>query len=180
MKTALLVIFFASAVVAQNPAQVPHAAACGPMNIRFQVTIDPGQTSPPEIETGKALIYVVEDQKFKAVNDVTARIGLDGSWVGATRGNSYLFFSVEPGEHHLCADWVSKLVPSGREVSLFGFTAEAGKTYYFRARTTGGPPSAMDRNGLGDMAAIDLDLINSDEGKLLVSSSPVSISHAKK
>ncbi len=150
------------------------------MNVRFQIKTDQRQRLEPQIETGKALVYVVEDQRFKAVRDVTARIGLDGTWVGATRGNSYLFFTVEPGEHHLCADWMSDLLPSGRAVALFGFTAESGKTYYFRARTTGGPPSLAERNGLDDTAFIDLNLVNSDEGKLLVASSPLSVSHPKK
>jgi hypothetical protein len=27
---------------------------------------------------------------------------LDGSWIGANYGTSYLFFSVAPGEHRLC------------------------------------------------------------------------------
>ena len=179
MKAALVTIFLVVSAMAQNSNVIPHAAACGAANVQFSIKMDSSQTTAPEVESGRALIYVVEDQKFRAFNDVTARVGLDGAWVGATRGNSFLFFSVEPGEHHLCADWVSSLLASGREIALFGFTAEAGKTYYFRARTTGGPSSMTEKNGLDDTASIDLDLVNSDEGRLLVESSPLSVSHPK-
>ncbi len=183
MRIALLILLVSSlvsSVLAQSSNGFAYAPACGAVNVQFSIKTDFTQTTAPEVESGKALVYVVEDQKFKAVRDVTARIGLDGTWVGATRGNSFLFFSVEPGEHHLCADWVSSFLTYGRNVALFGFTAEAGKTYYFRARTTGGPASMMDRNGADDSASIDLDLVNSDEGGLLVKSSTLSVSHPKK
>ena len=38
----------------------------------------------------------------------------------------------------------------------------------------------LDRSSLDESASLDLDLINSDEGKLLVSTSPYSNSHPKK
>src|ERR1022692_4903336 len=65
----------------------------------------------------------------------TVRVSLDGSWVGANRGASYFFFPVEPGEHHLCADWQSA-PPSvvGRKLALSNLGAEPGQTYYLRAR----------------------------------------------
>jgi Protein of unknown function (DUF2846) len=181
MKTAFVVIFLASSAFAQNPDRVPHAQpACGPLNTEFQIKIDYDESPDFQPESGKALVYVAEDQKFQAAKEVTARIGMDGAWVAATRGSSYVFFSVDPGEHHLCADWRSTLLSTGRRISLFGFTAEAGKVYYFRVRTTGGPSSMLDQSSLDESALLDLDLINSDEGKLLVSTSPYSVSHPKK
>lgn len=148
------------------------------MDVKFQTKLDDSQSPNVKAVAGKALVYVIEDQQFKGVKEVTVRVGLDGSWVGATRGDSYLSFPVEPGEHHLCADIVPGVLSVGRPVSLFGFVAEAGNAYYFRARTTGGPPSAMDRNGLNDTISIDLDLLNSDEGKLLLTYSSLSVSRA--
>jgi len=181
MKTAFVVIVLASSLFAQNPDRVPHAQpACGSPNVEFQIKMDNSQSPDLLPESGKALVYVAEDQKFQAAREVTARIGMDGAWIGATRGDSYIFFPVDPGEHHLCADWRSTLLADGRRVSLFGFTAEAGKVYYFRVRTTGGPSSMLDRSSLDESASLDLDLINSDEGKLLVSTSPYSNSHPKK
>lgn len=177
MKFGPVFILIAASLFAQDSAPTPlPLSACGPMNVKFQIKMDNSQAPNVKAEAGKALVYVVEDQQFKGVNEVTVRIGLDGAWVGATRGDSYLAFSVEPGEHHLCANITSSVISTGRRVSLFGLTAEAGGIYYFRARTTGGPSSAMGRN---DTISIDLDLLNSDEGKFLVTYSSLSVSNAR-
>lgn len=157
-------------------------AACGPSTTEFNVkTNSEASHSIEQPEPGKALVYVIEDQKYKALRDVTTRVALDGAWIGANRGNSHLFFSVEPGEHHLCTDWISGWLPGGRLVSLSVLNAEAGKVYFFRARTTGGPGALGDsRWQSADAASLDLDRVNSDEGKLLIASSMLSISHPKK
>jgi hypothetical protein len=168
MRLAFVLILTAASLSAQDAASNPLQSACGPMGAKFQIKTDGGQSPNVKTDAGKALVYVIEDQQFKAVKDVTVRVGLDGSWVGATRGNSYLAFPVEPGEHHLCADIVPGVLSSGRLVSLYGLTAEAGGVYYLRARTTGGPSSATARNAFDDTIAIDLDLLNRDEGKLLL------------
>lgn len=169
-----LLVFGAVPVYAQNPDLVPHAQpACGTATAQFQVTTSNEHTEP-QVDPGKALIYLVEQQKLRVFRDVTVRVGLDGKWVGATRGTSYLSFAVEPGEHHLCVDFHSDFLEPGRLVSLYGFTAEAGKTYYFRAR-----PLASS-SGNRDIAVFDLDLVNDDQGKLLVANSPLSVSHPKK
>jgi|HubBroStandDraft_1064217.scaffolds.fasta_scaffold32547_3 hypothetical protein len=171
-----VLLFGALPAYAQNPDLVPHAQpACGAANAQFQVT-----TSDTHAETkadpGKALIYLVEEQKLRVFRDVTVRVGLDGKWLGATRGTSYLSFALEPGEHHLCVDFLSEFLEPGRLVSLYGFTAEAGKIYYFRARTM----ASVSSRGNRDIAVLDLDLVNDDQGKLLVANSPLSVSHPKK
>jgi hypothetical protein len=176
MKLAFVVIFIAASVSAQDSAPL---SVCGPMSVEFQIKMDDTQSPNVTPEPGKALVYVIEDQQFKAAKDVIVRIGLDGAWVGATRGDSYLSFPVEPGEHHLCANIMSGLLSTGRRVSFFGLTTEAAGVYYFRARITGGPSSAMDRNGLDDTISIDLDALNRDEGKFLVAYSSRSVSKAK-
>ena len=180
MKTALIVILLAASAFAQELSVAAAESACGPADTRFAIKIKPGIRTLQQPDSGKALVYVVEDQKFRAINDVTARVGLDGVWVGANRGDSYFFFSVEPGEHHLCTDWISEFLPDGRLVSLAPLTAEAGKTYFFRVRTTGGMGSITDNRWSTDGASIDLDPVNSDQGKLLIASSALSVSHPKK
>lgn len=181
MKTPLLVVFLVGCAFAQNPDFVPNAKpACGPVSAGFRIKTNDAPRPDAQIAAGKALIYVVEDQKFKAFRDVTARIGMDGAWVGAMRGNSYVSFTVEPGEHHFCADWVSDWITGGRLVSLYGLNAEAGKVYYFRVRTSGTPGSLTEEHHQGDIASLDLDLVNEDEGKLLVASSASSNFQAKK
>jgi|SRR5579862_4916831 len=180
MKLAFVVILIATSISAQDSASAPSPlSVCGPMSVKFQIKMDDSQ--PPNVtpEPGKAIVYVIEDQQFKAAKDVIVRVGLDGDWVGATRGDSYLSFPVEPGEHHLCANIMPGLLSTGRRVALFGLTTEQGGVYYFRVRTTGGPSSAMGRNGLDDTISIDLDPLNRDEGKLLLAYSSRSVSNAR-
>jgi hypothetical protein len=70
-------------------------------------------------------------------------------------------------------------ISNGRLISLYGLNAEAGETYYFRARTiaTVGSVSARDT---ARGASLDLDLLNSDEGEYMVAHAALSDSHAKK
>lgn len=194
MKNALAILLFTISACflgvsahAQDLSQIDWSAladaeaACGPFNSKFVVKTQAGPHTLRQPDPGKALVYVVEEQKFKAVLDVAARVGLDGTWVGANRGDSYFVFSVEPGEHHLCTDWISSFLPNGRIVPLAPLIAEVGKTYYFRVRTSGGPGALGDgRWQSADAATIDLDPVNSDEAKLLIASSLLSVSHPKK
>jgi len=62
-------------------------------------------------------------------------VGLDGQWIGATNGNSYFYFSVDPGEHHLCTNWQGfSFLGKTRAAGALHFTAEPGGVYYFRAK----------------------------------------------
>ena len=151
------VLSAASAFAQDETAVDPAGAACGPHETKFKINVD--GAAPPTVQAtdSKALVYVVEDQKFHYVNDVTMRVGLDGAWVGANRGDSYIVFVVDPGEHHLCTDSQPGL--GGGLVSLAQLKAEAGKVYYFRARISG----ARD-----ERPSLDLDRVNVDEGRFLV------------
>jgi hypothetical protein len=167
MKIALILFLLASPALAQNKTDTTGAlSACGPANVKFEVK--PDQTQPlSEPPSGKALVYVIEDEVecLRAAPCTTIRIGLDGSWVGATHGNTHFSFSVLPGDHHLCSNWQSKPKDPSCFYSLANFTAEAGKVYYFRARV---------------WTRLDLDPVNSDEGRYLVATSPLVISLPKK
>lgn len=169
--TLSVMILFATTAFTQS---VPFQGACGPQEVRFDAKAAPGQ--PNNIEPGKALVYV--NEVFHKVpgelGNPTIRVGLDGTWMGATRANSYISFLVEPGDHHLCTNWQSHLKRLSREAAFTGFTAEAGKTYYFSAHV--GYESA------GNAVAMTLDLqpLNPDEGQYLVASNPASTSHPRK
>lgn len=93
---------------------------------------------------------------------------MNGAWVGANHGNSYFSVSVDPGEHHVCATLQSSVVD--QRVELAHFTAEAGKIYYYRTRLV------LSRN----IELLELDPIDSDQAKYLISSYPLSISRPKK
>jgi hypothetical protein len=166
------VLLFASSVFAQNqtaPAN-PQSAACGQYDVHFDIKNDLGQ-HVAQLEPGKALVYIIQDEDHPDCLkcDTTTRVGLDGSWVGANHGDSYFFFSVEPGEHHLCANRLPQLGVTTKPISLIGFTAEAGKSYYFRIHAI-----------YGGVSYSDFAAVNSDEAQYLISVSPYSVSHPKK
>ncbi len=150
-------------------------ASCGSGSVQFEVKNEkkhPGVQPAPD----KALVYVVENLRAGCfLCDTTTKIGLDGTWIGATKGNSYLSFSLDPGEHHLCANLQSE--PSGSDTtSLASFTADAGRTYYFRIRLTD-----QNNSGKGGVQwALDLDPLDSDQGQFMIESYEASSYHKKK
>jgi len=170
MRLALAALLFAvsASAFAQTPSS-PTASACGAKNVSFEVKLDHTQHTLALPEPGKALVYFV--QNLGPHNYIgVINVGLDGSWVGANKNNSYFSVPVEPGEHHVCENVKSHFSSYGRLVELAHFTAEAGKVYYYRAQLSFGEnhPSLL------------LDLIDSDQGAHLIASYPLSISHSKK
>ncbi len=177
MKTILALVVLAASVYAQNtPAPSASQGACGSKDSQFEVKTVSGQPNA-QPEPGKALVYVSEvfEKAPGELGNPTIRIGLDGNWVGAVRGNSYFSFSVDPGEHHLCTHWQSRFKRLSREAAFTSFNAEAGKAYYFRARI-----SYQSAYGGSATMSLDLEPINDDEGKYLVASNPLSNGQAKK
>ena len=179
MKALFVVVVLAACALAQDQAALATAeAACGPREVKFDVKADKSQHPTPKAEPGKVLVYIIEDQRQVLTPCIgncgySTKLGVDGTWMGANQGSSYFFFSIEPGEHHLCVTWeMGRERPQDR-VSLASFMAEPGHTYYFRVRATGmAPPTGF--------YSIDLEPVNSDEGQLLVAVSPLSTFHEKK
>jgi hypothetical protein len=169
MRIAALLILSAACSFAQNQSHLSARTACGPEPIHFDVKRDASAHTLPEPEAGKALVYVIQDMGPGVCpwGCITTRVGLDGAWVGANSRNSYLSFSVGAGEHHLCVERQSSVEVLAHMIGLAHFTAEAGKTYYFRTRTISSREALF----------LDLDPIDSDEGRYLVDSYPLSISH---
>ena len=161
-----LVMLFAVSAFAQVPPAVAPAA-CGPENVSFNVKLDESQHALAQPEPGKALVYFIQEKGADAFG-VTTKIGLDGTWVGASKNSSYFAVSVEPGEHHVCANVQSF---RGHPVGLVHFTAEAGMVYYFNARIV-----------YGEGAAVNLffGAVDSDQAKYLIASFPLSVSNTKK
>ena len=116
MKTLSLVIFFSWSAFAGDPTAVDALKiACGSDAVKFNVKSSEGRPPAPQPEPGKALVYVVEqyERPGNELGTPTVRVGLDGSWVGANYGTSYLFFPIEPSEYRLCSDWQSFPFPPG-------------------------------------------------------------------
>ncbi len=110
MKTTVALIFFAVSAFAQlAPPQSSPQPACGAVGVSFDAATSSPFEPPSKPESGKAMVYVVEDTPWsaEAIGAPTIKVGVDGDWVGATRGRSHLYFTVDPGEHHLCINWQS-------------------------------------------------------------------------
>ena len=172
-----------SALSQDHVAMTASESACGPKETAFTVNTNGADHPTPSPDPDKALVFVIEDlgqcvecdstsSPFRTanVNQAIVKVGADGSWIGAEKGNSYLFFSISPGEHHLCVNWQSRVAERAHAFALSSLNAEAGKIYYYRARLFPGR----------DDFSFDLDLLNADEGKFLVASSAFSNSRAKK
>jgi hypothetical protein len=158
MKSAFLVLLLVASAFAQEPSGVA-TSACGPKSATFQVKLDKSQHTLAQPDPGKALVYFIQE------NGAAARTGLDGSWAGANKNSSYFAVSVEPGEHHVCADVQTPRGIPGVPVGLLHFTAEAGRVYYFDARVVYGAESYL-----------FLGAIDSDQAKYLIDSLPLSVS----
>jgi Protein of unknown function (DUF2846) len=177
MKTALVILLFASSAFAQTaPAPTGTAAApgCGPADFSFEVKSDGSSHPVSQPKTGKALVYFMQDDKvFESRPRPTVKWGVDGNWVGATQANTYFYISVDPGEHHLCSEWqTAVIVTAGHQAAAAHFTAEAGQVYYFRAQDF----FWKDTNA----ANVKLGPVDSDEAQLLMTQFGFSTSHQKK
>lgn len=170
----LAILLFTSLAFAQDKSASAGAPGCGAPDTKFEVRSERGQ-HPAKPEAGEALVYFIgDDSEFEMNPKPTTRIGVDGEWVGATHGNSYFYFSVDPGVHHLCASWQpALLLLKVQKTAEAHFTAEAGGAYYFEVKNTWW----RDRGGTG---IISLEPLDSDEGQLLANKFSFSSSQPKK
>jgi hypothetical protein len=163
----LLLLVCAAPLLAQDrSADLRAAAGCGPAATEFSVKVDQNQHVVRQPESGKALVYVIAQEKpddSYNIGDITTRVGLDGTWVGANYGQSYLSFPLAPGEHRVCVDWQSSLASRQQLSGAAELTAEVGKTYYFRASVL---PSALTG---GPREGLRFEQVDSAEGLLLLS-----------
>lgn len=174
MKAFAVVLLFGTFVFAQGSSSpINTAPGCGAASVKFDVKTDKSPHALVQPPSGQAMVYFVEDDtEFQSTPKPTTRIGVDGTWVGANHGNSYFSFAVAPGVHHVCASWQSLTVIGAHDTSAAAhFTAEAGQVYYFRVKNT------WLRGSLASQ--VDLSPVDTDEGQLLASRRPLSISHPK-
>ncbi|MGD0732753.1 MAG: hypothetical protein ABR956_15930 [Terracidiphilus sp.] len=117
--------------------------ACGDDSSKFDVTAQEDAPKPAFAppSAGKSLIVFIERNSYKTTHFgyATVRFGIDGSWIGANYGNSYLTAEVDPGVHHVCANWqptsfsTAKKTDAENKNAVDTFTAEAGKVYFIMA-----------------------------------------------
>ncbi|MGB7437566.1 MAG: hypothetical protein WBR26_23460 [Candidatus Acidiferrum sp.] len=130
-KIMLLLLVCAAPVYGQSAiTDFRTGAGCGPQKTQYEVTLATPEQGVIAPSPGKARVYVIE---IVGTNNTgaTTRIGVDGQWVGANTGKGYMSFEVEPGDHHICADWQSILKVRQQDGAAMVMTAEAGRAYYF-------------------------------------------------
>ena len=158
------------------------APGCGPASIKFDISTTKQPSVAPAPQAGKALVYFLQDDlKYNTAPRPTTRFGVDGAWVGATHANSYFFIFVDPGEHHLCANWQSdrtglNWIGHKRSTAAAQFTAEIGKIYYFRAQDI----VRVDDNRIVSAPEVILSPLDSDEAQVIMNSFSLSSSHPRK
>jgi len=156
--------------------------ACGDDKVQFDVKTAKNQPAPAAPAEGKAQIVFIEamDKNLAcwSCGTPTSRFGIDGAWVGATKGNSYFAVDVAPGVHHLCTDWQSTF---RRIVGMADFVAEVGRTYYFEAKVKIKEHSYG--TGPDSSSEVDRDLsfmrVSDDEGRYGVKLGTLAVSKAK-
>ena len=183
MKPSLGILFLTASLVLAAPSRATVLPdACGDDNVKFDVKTEKDQPPPAPPADGKAQIIFIEtiekeNLAFCVGCDVLARLGVDGAWVGANKGNSYFAYTVEPGEHHLCTNWASTMAFLDKKVGVAAFTAEPGKVYYFQVkilmRMVNIDTAQMEQR-------LDLVQLSDDEGKYLIKISELSTSKPKK
>jgi hypothetical protein len=142
--------------------------ACGADDVKFKVTTQKSLHGPDGPASDMAQIVIIEDPH--SCCDAKIRIGVDGTWAGASKGGSYFAHPIFPGEHHLCMNWQIDFRDKGNlkdEVHISSLTAEAGKTYYYEVKI-------RRRNKIEhEPIAYDLELtpLNEDEGRYGVKTS---------
>lgn len=183
MAATLAILLFALLAFFPMHTRAQEGPGCGPDNIKFDVSTKKVQGAATAPDAGKALVYFLQDDvRYGARPRPTTRFGVDGTWVGATHANSYFYVFVDPGEHHLCANWQSDVtglsyVGPKRSTAATHFTAEAGKSYYFRARDI---VYAIPGRGLASEPEVLLSQMDSDEAQVIINSFSLSSSRQKK
>lgn len=176
-KLVLVVLSLCLPVFGQSQSvDLRKTAGCGPAEMKFSVKTGQGQSDVAKPEAGKALVYVIEEERPPAnvtmIGHVTTRVGLDGNWVGANHGNSYFSFPVAPGKHRVCTDWQSLLKSAQKLNGAADLAAKEGMTYFFRVQVRAQHEEHP--------AEVRLEPVDEAQGLLLISRSALSTSKAKK
>src|SRR5579864_8567331 len=146
---AAVLLFTVSCSVAtfSQDAVTAAMAACGPKDDHVKVDPNTGRDASAQPDSGKALVYVIEDDGLNngvVGAGITLRVGLDGGWVGAVNNhNRFLSFPISPGERHLCANWQPRIESRSRMTSLAHVDAQPNRVYYFRVRQWYTPSQAF-------------------------------------
>jgi hypothetical protein len=142
--------------------------ACGDDHAHFDVKTVRDAPAPAPPVAGKARIVFIEHiyaPGCLGCRDFAPRIGVDGSWVGATRGDSYFVLDVDPGTHNVCADWKSLSAVPGKNFGVASLTAEPGQTYFFEAKIQAATEGPSGPPTIRTQWVLDLEQLSDDKGQ---------------
>jgi hypothetical protein len=169
MKTLAVTFLLSSCAICQTAMRDP---ACGPQDTAFTVTREKTQHPTPSPEGGKAMLYVIGSSRFPGWG-FWRTLAVDRASVGAVNHNrDYFLLPIDPGEHHLCAQFSTRTGPGLVPV----FKIEQTKLYYLVA--TPGETYYLDLH-VGSRFGFDLQLLDPGKGCRLLASSTFSASHPK-
>jgi len=171
VRTKLLVLGLAVSLVsaAQSWAFGP-LDSCGAKDVSFQINKQKVDGASPSSSPDKPKVVFVQRNE-RCIGCSVTRVGIDGAWVGANKGDSYFAVAIEPGEHHVCANWGAPLARTESKIELTDLLAEAGRVYYFEI--------AVQSYGQDSAPQMKLKRLSSDEGAFLVSRSELAVSTPK-
>ncbi|HEX4001245.1 MAG TPA: hypothetical protein VHX36_01260 [Candidatus Acidoferrales bacterium] len=174
MQKYLLLALLLAAPAYGQAADLRAAAGCGSPKTQFNVKVEKKGRAMPRPAPGKAIVFVISEYKtqpgYMTLGHVTTRVGLDGNWMGASHQNSYLFFTVNPGDHQLCSDVQSIFAPKSLAAAA-DLTAAPDQSYFYRV---------VVNERRGEKPRMYLDAVDNAEGALLMSNAGLSMSKAKK
>ena len=153
------------AFASQAKAKTILPDACGDDSVKFDVKTEKDQPVPAAPVEGKAQIVLVGTVPFEGAlaHWPAIRYGINGTWVGANKSNSYFTLNVDPGVQNLCVSAQGVMRGMAKDlVDMQTFTAEAGKVYYFEARF------GMIGGNSGGVVTFGLAPLNENEGKYRV------------
>jgi Protein of unknown function (DUF2846) len=146
----LLLIFTGGCAMSTLAQQIDkhelESRACGPKNkeVHYAESAGKKEHPTPELPAGKALIYVIRPTVVGML--IQTKLAVDGDWKGVNKGDTYFFFTLDPGEHAFCS--------VAENHAVMEATIEAGKTYYLQQHIEMGVMKA--RN--------EISFVSADEG----------------
>ena len=144
--------------------------ACGNEKIKVDVAVQKPLSALPAANATTATLVFVQRLDEACIGCSVARVGLDGTWIGADKGASFFSVTTAPGEHHVCVFWEAPGAKIENRIGLTDFEAMVGQIYYFEIEI--GPRST------GEIA-MRLKPISEDMGEFLVSRSKQSVATLK-
>lgn len=139
LKLVLLACTFALTTLAHASNVLPDS--CGDAKTTFSIAKKKSDGKVPPPAAGKAMLVfeypVIWTGLHLGIGGGDLRVGMDGTWLGAAKSDSYFSVEVDPGEHHLCVTEAGVLGGVKKDgIGLATVKAEAGKTYFYQYKLT--------------------------------------------